>query len=68
MGDAPDATCGVLNETSGNLCGALTVGGWVCNSVAGTGPGGAYGAGCNEEQVVVKTVGNAGGGVLCCAN
>jgi hypothetical protein len=69
MGVTPNAaTCGVLNEASNNLCGAFTVGGWSCNSPAGVGPGGAYPAGCTEEAIVTKTAGNAGGGVLCCAN
>jgi hypothetical protein len=68
MGVTPDVSCGVLNEASNNLCGDLPTGGWSCPSPAGTGPGGAYGAGCTELVVVTKSVGNAGGGVLCCAN
>jgi hypothetical protein len=58
MGNVPDATCGVLNQTSGNDCSALSTGGWSCNSSDG----------CTEFAVVTKSDGLSGGGVLCCKN
>jgi hypothetical protein len=55
LGNTPNSTCGVLNETSGDLCSALGAP-WSCGT-----------DGCTEWANVTKT-GPAGGGVLCCAN
>ena len=55
LGNTPNSSCGVLNETSGDLCSALGSP-WSCGS-----------NGCAEWAAVAKT-GPTGGGVLCCAN
>ncbi len=65
LGNPPDPSCGVLDATSGNLCGALGAP-WVCPSVGGP-AGDPYSAGCSEFISVTK-LGPEAGGVLCCAN
>lgn len=57
LGDPPDSSCGVLNEFSNNLCGALGAP-WNCPNLNG---------GCSEFATVTKT-GPASGGVVCCGN
>ncbi len=57
IGDTPDSSCGVLNEFSNNLCGALPAP-WDCPNVNG---------GCSEFATVTKP-GPGAGGVLCCGN
>jgi hypothetical protein len=54
LGTTPDpTTCAPLNRTSGDLCAALTIGGWACP------------LGDNEADVVEKREPD-GGGALCC--
>lgn len=55
MGTQPGGTCDPLDRSSGDLCSALSTGGWDCSAATPT----------TEATGVVKT-GADGGGVLCC--